>query len=419
MNKIKIHTLGCRTNKYESQAFLDQLLAIGFELAEDNVDFHVVNTCSVTSSAEKESLSLVASLLLKDSHSKIIITGCSTSSFDDKPNDRIVILPNGKKENLVSLLFPKSVPPPFKVTNFFERTRAFIKIQDGCNSFCSYCIIPKVRGRSKSRPSEEIIEEIKSLLEKDFKEIVLTGINIGDYLDGQTTLADLVKSLNNLERLERLRLSSIDPNKLDEKLLQIILEGKKCSPSLHLSLQSGSDKILKKMNRNYSRDDFISLVQKIKSKNEDFTFTTDVIVGFPGETEIDFKATMEIIKEVGFAKVHMFPFSKRRGTLADKFEDQLPPQSIHERKERLLKVAEKEAFNIRNKFIGRKMRVLLENEINANYFMGHSDNFLKVKVDLKKLPPETLKDKCQLKKNMMVEVFITENSQDGLIGCLR
>ena len=405
--KFKLHTFGCRTNRYESQAIIDQMQEIGYELVDIDPDIHIVNTCFVTKKAGKTALIRVKQLLASSFNSKIFITGCASSLFEDMNSSRIVVVSNSEKEKLISYIwtYEKIKIPSFRIKNFIGQTRAFIKIQDGCNNFCSYCIVPFVRGRSYSRPIKDIYEEVKEIVESGFKEIVLTGINIGDYRDNEKRLSDLIIEFYKIKGLERIRLSSIDPYQIDEKLKRVILQSKKVCPSLHISLQSGSDRILKKMNRKYSTEDFLEIVSYFKSKNENFTFTTDIIAGFPSETEDDFKKSLKIIEEVKFAKVHIFPYSKRKGTLADKFSEVIPEKIINKRKKILLNFAEKTALDLRKKYIGKKMKVLLENKSNDNFFSGHSDNFLNIKVKNDNF--------C---KNDLIEVEIIKNTPDGLIG---
>lgn len=401
--KFKLHTFGCKTNKYESQLYIDSLLKFGYVQA-DEADFHIVNTCFVTKKVEAEVLSKVKQLLRQSKDSKIFVTGCAASVF--KKNDqRIVIVPNSEKGNLLHLIEQEMSLLP-RIHSFEGQTRAFIKVQDGCNNFCSYCVIPLVRGRSVSRSIYEIEEEIKGLVERGFKEVVLTGINIGDYNFDNFSLADLLKRISQIDNLKRIRISSIDPEHVRKNLIALFESHEKVCPSLHLSLQSGSDRILKRMNRNYSSDDFLSLVLELENRNKNFTFTTDVIVGFPGETEEDFEKTMMIVEKVNFAKVHIFPFSKREGTRAAAFEDIVGHKIISSRKDRLLKSSLKASFDLRQKFIGKSMRVLIEGKKKKGSFdFGHSENFL----------PILIKN-GQLKRNEIIDVKIVSNSPECLIG---
>lgn len=397
---FKIHNFGCRTNKYESQAYSDQLEDMGLIAEEDDslVDIHIVNTCSVTQSAEKEAILKVKDLRKKSG--EIYLTGCASNIFKDDFKELIVI-PNSEKEELVKKIFPQS-DLSFNVKNF-SQTRAFIKIQDGCDNFCSYCIIPLARGRSRSRKIEDILEEIKALVKKGFKEVVITGINVGDFRDGNYSLSDLVQEVDKINGLERIRISSIHPDQVDEKLQKAIIFGSKLCPSMHISLQSGSDEVLKKMNRKYKIQDFLNLAASLKRKNN-FTFTTDIIVGFPEETEEDFEKSLRLVEMMEFAKVHVFPYSKRPNTKAAGLS-QISPSVINERKKRLLQVTEKKAFDLRQKYLGQKVKVLLEEKQDEKYIFGHSDNFLPIKVINE-----------NFSKNDLIEVVLFENTNNNLIG---
>ncbi len=409
MKKFKVETLGCRTNQYESAAYIDQLKKMGCVPCkeEEEADICILNTCTVTHFADVRSKAKLRQLLKQNPKATLFVTGCMVEEAQKQiQEERIVFVPNKEKENLIEWVFPDEEKlPEFSIEQFEGHTRAFIKVQDGCNSFCSYCIIPYVRGRSRSRSKKEILQEAKKLVEEGYKEIVLTGINIGDYEDGEEKLADLVREVDAIEGLKRLRLSSIDADEVDEGLTKAILEGKNTCPSMHIVLQSGSNVILKKMNRKYTRQIFLEIVEKLKKKSPDFTVTTDIIVGFPTETEEDFLDTLEIVEKVQFAKVHMFPFSPRKRTKAATFLGQIDPDTIQIRKRALMQKAEKVAFSLREKFVGRRMPVLLEERISKNYIAGHTPNFLRVQV----FSPS-------LEKNQIVEVFLQENREDGLLG---
>ncbi len=263
-----------------------------------------------------------------------------------------------------------------------------------------------MRGRSRSRKVSEVLQEIKGLIANGYKEVVLTGINIGDFDggDGSSRLSDLIYEVDRLEGLQRIRVSSIDPDEVDETLADAILNSKKTCPSMHVVLQSGSNVILKRMNRKYTKQMFIECVERLKRANPDFSFTTDVIVGFPGETERDFEDTMELIERVKFAKVHMFPYSARPRTRAALYPGRIDPVLMKERKNKLLRFAEKMAFELREEFVGREMRVLLENT-EGDMISGHTENFLRVEVPKEGLRP-----------NDMVDVELIENTPAGLRG---
>lgn len=409
--KFKIVTLGCRTNQYESQAYADQLHTMGYELSdEEEVEVCIVNTCTVTESADSSSRYQIRQLARKHPRARIIVTGCLAervpAEIKGLPGVDLVVS-NKDKENLLTLAFPEEEIPEFSIRQFEAHTRAFVKIQDGCDSFCTYCIIPYVRGRSRSRTIPEVIKEIEELIQNGYKEVVLTGINIGDFDGGKEskTLADLVRCADQIDGLERLRISSIDPDEVDEDLADAVLNGKKTCPSMHIVLQAGSNVTLKRMNRKYTREIFFDTIEKLKKANPDFTFTTDVIVGFPGESERDFQDTLDAMKQVGFAKVHMFPFSPRERTRAALYPNRVPVEVIQERKQRLLRLAEEHAFALRQKYVDKKRSVLFEADEEEGYIFGHTDNFLPVKVEKGKILPNELK---------MVELI--SNQPDTLLG---
>jgi threonylcarbamoyladenosine tRNA methylthiotransferase MtaB len=416
MNKFKIVTLGCRTNQYESQAYRDQLVKMGWKEAseEESAELCIVNTCTVTDSADQSSRQQIKQLSKKNPDSKIYVTGClaerDPKSVKSLPQVEEVVS-NLQKEDLLHVIFKDETVPEFKIEHFEAHTRAFIKVQDGCNSFCSYCIIPYVRGRSRSKKIEAIVKEAKGLIANGFKEIVLTGINIGDFdggvEKGQTPyrLHELVKAIDELNGLERLRISSIDPDEVDDDLLNAVVNGKKTCSSMHIVLQSGSNTVLKRMNRKYTKQQFFDAVERLKNARPDFTFTTDVIVGFPQETDEEFQETLDVISKVKFAKVHMFPYSIRPGTRAARMSGHLPTSLIAQRKEQVLRLAEKEAFALREQFTGRTLKVLLEAEDGFGYISGHTDNFLSVKIP-----------KGSYRQNDLVNVRLKENTPDGFIG---
>jgi threonylcarbamoyladenosine tRNA methylthiotransferase MtaB len=325
--KFKILTLGCRTNQYESQAYNDQLGGMGYTPASEGeiADLCIVNTCTVTESADSHSRHAIRQLVRDHPGAKVVVTGCMAERQPELIREIegvSHVVSNLDKENLISQLFPEEETPEFSIKNFDAHTRAFVKVQDGCNSFCTYCIIPYVRGRSRSRTLKDILQEIENLVSNGYKEIVLTGINIGDF-DGNpsegmppTRLADLVRAVDRIPGLERIRVSSIDPDEIDDDLTDAILNGQKTCHSMHVVLQSGSNIILKRMNRKYTRQVFLETIERLRQAAPDFTVTTDIIVGFPGETDADFDETLDVMRQVQFAKVHMFPYSDRPRTRA-------------------------------------------------------------------------------------------------------
>lgn len=416
--KFKVVTLGCRTNQYESQAYTDQLSTLGyFEAKEgETADLCIVNTCTVTESADSSSRYQIRHLARQNPGAKIVVTGCLAErvpqEIEQIPNVSHVVS-NLKKESLLSVVFPDVEIPEFSIQQFAAHTRAFVKVQDGCNSFCTYCIVPYVRGRSRSKRLEDILREIETLIRNGYKEIVLTGINIGDFdgapVEGEekVTLAALVRAVDQVPGLERLRVSSIDPDEVDDHLMDAIINGKKTCHSMHIVLQSGSNVVLKRMNRKYTRQIFLETVERLRQASPDFTFTTDVIVGFPGETEADFQDTLQVIQDVKFAKVHMFPYSERKRTRAALFSNKISSEVIQKRKQIVLRLAEKVAFDLRERYVGRTMKVLVEAEekLQPGFFSGHTENFLAVSI-----PAENVKS------NDIVEVVLQSNAPDSLIG---
>lgn len=417
--KFKIVTLGCRTNQYESQAYHDQLAALGYSVAQEGEqsDICIVNTCTVTESADSSSRHAIRQLIRENEQANILVTGCLAERQPEMIRDLGVshVVPNREKENLLGRLFPEEELPEFNIKQFDAHTRAFVKVQDGCNSFCTYCIIPYVRGRSRSRSLDDVLKEIEGLIANGFKEIVLTGINIGDFdgavpdTEAPVRLADLIRATDQLPGLERLRVSSIDPDEVDDNLADAILMGKKTCPSMHIVLQSGSNVILKRMNRKYTRHIFLETVNRLQLANADFTFTTDVIVGFPGETETDFAETLDVMRQVKFAKVHMFPYSDRPRTRSALMPNKVPADVIKARKQQVLTLAEQFAFELRERYVSRRMKVLTENldPARPDGISGHTENFLPVWI------PNAI-----LKPNQLIEVELVSNTPNGLIGRL-
>jgi threonylcarbamoyladenosine tRNA methylthiotransferase MtaB len=407
-NKFKIATLGCRTNQYESQAYSDQLKSLGFiEAVEgEGADICIVNTCTVTHSADRSSRQAIRELSRKHPTARLVVTGCLIGSDPgqvEKMDGVAAVIPNAQKEDLLRLTFPEEEWPEFKIQQFDDHTRAFVKVQDGCNSFCTYCVIPYVRGRSKSRTIESVVDEVHGLVARGYKEVVLTGINIGDFAGG---LAPLVDAIDQVQGIQRVRLSSIDPDEVDQELQNAILNGKHTCHSLHIVLQSGSNAILKRMNRKYAKQQFLDTIYRLRAADGDFGFTTDVIVGFPGETERDFEETLEVIREVKFARVHMFPYSARPRTRAALYTNQVPKEVMQVRRAQLLALAEREAYSWREHFLGRNMVALLESRspLYPGYFTAHAANFLPL------LVPEELGG-----QNDLVAVRCVENSGAGLL----
>lgn len=391
--RFKIHTLGCRTNQYESEGYRSQLQTLGYEAATEGeaADLCIVNTCTVTEAAHRQSVNDVKKLIKMGA--KVVVTGCAAEKNPEAFLGAQVVS-NKEKEQLIGRVFPDLEVPEFKINQFEAHTRAFVKVQDGCNSFCTYCIIPYVRGRSRSRPVDDILREVEGLVAHGYKEVVLTGINVGDFTP---SLAELIRLVDKVPGLKRVRLSSIDPDEVSEDLQEAILSGQNTCPSLHLVLQSGSNIILKRMNRKYTRQIFQEAVDRLRAACPDFTFTTDVIVGFPGETEADHAETLALIQDVQFAKVHMFPYSVRERTRAALYPDKVAPEIISRRKAEVIQAAEEAAYALRERFIGKEMEILTENGEG-----GHTANFLPVL--------------WTGESNQLVSVIVEGNSPKGLLA---
>lgn len=408
-----VSALGCRTNQYEAQAFRDQLIQLGYTQAADGetADVCIVNTCTVTESADSNSRHLVRSLIKHNPDAKMVVTGCLAEGNPNslKSIDGVhQVVSNKDKEKLINILLPDEEVPEFAIKHFDSHTRAFVKVQDGCNSFCTYCIIPYVRGRSRSRTIDEVVKEVEGLVATGFKEVVITGINVGDFdgaVEPPQRLVDLVKAVDNVPGLKRLRISSIDPDEVDDDLLNAVINGKNTCHSMHIVLQAGSNVTLKRMNRKYTRQVFFETVRRLLDHDPDFTFTTDIIVGFPGETDADFEETLEVMKEVRFAKVHMFPYSERARTRAAQYTNKVPHDVIQARKAKVLALAEQISYDLRSQYVGRTMQVLTESQMEGEYISGHTANFLSV-----------LLPKTGLEPNQLVMCELVKNTAEGLIG---
>lgn len=409
--KYKIATLGCRTNQYESLAYQNQLNKAGYVQAKEDeeADLCIVNTCTVTHSADSHSRHQIRKLKRQNPHARIAVTGCMVEKAKGQLleiEEADFVISNHEKEKLLSKVYPEEEFPEFVLERISSQTRAFVKIQDGCNSFCSYCIIPYVRGRSKSRSLNDIVKEVKDLVKNGIQEVVLTGINIGDFdgadPKGNTRLCHVVQAIQNIEGLKRIRISSIDPDEVDEELIETLKNCPIAAKSMHIVLQSGSNLVLKKMNRKYTRQMFYETIDRLKPLG--FTFTTDIIVGFPGESDKDFQETLEVVQNVQFAKVHMFPYSKRQRTKAALFPNQVEDHIKAQRKNELLRWSEKVAFDLRERYLGQTVDILTE-ALEDGQATGYTEHFLKVYLPGDATP-----------SNRMIRVKLLKNEPFGFIG---
>lgn len=390
MNSFYIDCLGCKVNSYEIEAIKDELLANNFIQAENfkDADYIIINTCCVTNNAASKSRQKINSYHNGNVNAKIIVMGCYVQGFKDEVSKldgvSLLIGTNNRKaiiEYMVHDLFDKQINLVEDIKNFtkyenlaitscFENTRAYLKIQDGCNNFCSYCIIPYVRGIIKSRPSEEVIKEAKELVNKGYKEIVLTGIHTGSYgkdLDG-FTFSDLVEKLLEIDGLYRLRISSIEESEIDEKLINLLISNPKLAKHLHMPLQAGSDHVLKLMNRKYDLKTYINKVEYIKSKVKDVAITTDIIVGFPQESEEDFQDLVDFVKEVRFDHLGVFTYSKEENTPAYSYKGTVNSKTAYLRRKEIMEIQQNISLELNKKRIKEVTQVLIEEFDGKNYY---------------------------------------------------
>lgn len=406
--KAVVFTLGCKVNECESDSLISGLINLGYEVSDklEKADLYIVNTCAVTAEAEKKSRQMASRIRKLSENAKIIFTGCAVQKnakqFEDKSTD-FLLTGVFNKNDILSMLNEKGnhiAPPCDKFEELLPtkslRTRAYVKVQDGCNNFCSYCIIPYLRGRTRSRNPKSVYEEIKSI---GAREVVINGINLSAYDYDGIKLAGLIRELKDLDC--RIRLGSLEVNVIDRGLLTALKELKNFAPHFHLSLQSGSNNVLKSMNRHYTAEEYLEKVNLIREYFVDAGITTDIIVGFPTETEQDFLDTESLVKKVNFSDIHPFPFSSRTGTVASKMKD-LPSEIKKQRLDKLLVLKKECKENFANSLKGKTLDFLCEEEKDG-YYQGYTENYLRV----------YLKEKVELGK--ITKVIIEEPFLDGAI----
>jgi len=431
--KVAFHTLGCKVNQYETEALKEKFSLKGYSVVDEKefADIYVINTCTVTSLADRKSRQYIRKMKKVNPASIMAVTGCYAQiSPDEVASIEGVNLVAGTNEkgrlveyieeyiSLDSKVADCHVRAYEDLTEYEEtgtntsmdsKTRAYIKIQEGCNRFCSYCIIPYTRGPVRSRDLSEIVKEAETLIKKGFKEIVLTGINTAlygmDQEEENSGVEQIIKELNNLEGEFRIRLSSLEPTVVNKENVQRLLKYDKLCHHLHLSIQSGNDKTLQAMNRKYTRKDYLEIVELLKSFDESYGITTDMIAGFPGETEEDFVDSLKIIGEVGFCKVHAFKYSKREGTAAARMKSPVSPEIKNDRTARLIAEGDKSAEEFFRGCIGETRVVLTEN-IENGMIAGYTDNYVKAYID--STDNELL--------NKLIKVKIVGLHKDGVKG---
>lgn len=395
---VTIYTLGCKVNTYESNVMMEQFQKLGYQYVKENADVAIINTCSVTNTASRKSVKMIHQAIRKNPNAVIVVCGCmsqvATEEIKNIEGVHIVLGNWGKsqipsfvetyfrtKQQIVAVKELEEVPFECMQLENFNRTRAFIKIQDGCENFCSYCIIPYARGHVRSKSKEEIIQEANSLIQHGHHEIVLTGIHTGHYGSDLKDyhFSDLLYDLLKLDGLERLRISSIEMNEITDEVIALMKEYPVLVDHMHIPLQSGCDKILTLMNRKYQLKDFEQKLRDIRAVRPEISITTDVIVGFPTETEKDFEETIDTVKRFAFSKIHVFPYSRRKGTVADEMDGQIDERIKKERTKRLIAVSEELENNYRKQFLGRQVTVIPET-YKDGMLIGHTGNYLLVKV---------------------------------------
>lgn len=398
--KFNIVTFGCKVNQYESNMMKERMLSSNFFYVENisEANIIVVNTCSVTNVADKKCLKMIRRIKREYPNSILVVAGCSSQNKQEiYENLDIDILIGNKDKSKIDILLKEYIKTHKRYVKFYNdrkldfedmlisdynHVRAFIKIEDGCDNFCSYCIIPYVRGSVRSKNFETVIKEAKLLTQKGHKEIVLTGIHTGHYMDNGYDLTDLINELSKIEDLLRIRISSIEITELNDKFLNMLSTNKKVCDHLHIPLQAGSDEILKRMNRKYDLKYYEEKIKKIRMIRPDISITTDIIVGFPYETDKLFNETLEFSRKMNFSKIHVFPYSIRLGTSAANMPNQVDESIKKERVKKLMDLSETMEKEYYNKFVGKELDILVE-ECDNNVSIGHSSNYLMIRLNEK------------------------------------
>ena len=407
--KFLINTLGCKVNTYESNVIRDIFLNEGYEESNSNVDIAVINTCTVTNTSDSKSLKVIKHTIKNNPNAIVIVCGCFSQINPDRLKDMegvSIVLGNYNKSKIMDYIsqYTKDKKQIIDVRelndekfecmklNNFNKTRAFVKIEDGCENFCSYCIIPYSRGKVRSKLMEDVLDEVNTLVNNGHREIVLTGIHTGHYGADieEYDFSDLLNEICKIKGLERLRISSIEITELDDKFLETLKNNKIIVDHMHIPLQSGCDKTLKEMNRKYDVAYFKDKIKKIRSIRPNISITTDVIVGFPNETEDDFNTTVNTIKEIKFTKLHVFPFSVRKGTVAETMENQIDEKTKKERVHILMDISKELELDYMNKFVGCEVEFIPE-VLKDGYIIGHTGNYLQIKSKIKSNGHETIK----------------------------
>ena len=428
MKKVASHALGCKVNQYESEAIAELFAQKGYEIVDIDewADIYIINTCTVTNFGDKKSRQLIRKVKRQNPEAVVAAIGCYAQTAPDEIKNiegvNLIIGTKGRKDivDLVESYVPEmgvvstvgqiAKEREFEhltISKLADRTRAYLKIQDGCSQFCSYCIIPYARGPIRSRDPEDIMDEVKVLAENGFKEIILTGIHVASYgkdLKG-VTLLDVIKRVQEQEGIERIRFSSVEPNIVTEEFASELSKLDKVCDHFHLSLQSGCDRTLKRMNRKYDAAGYERAVEILRKYFPNVAITTDIIAGFPDETDEDFEKSLEFAKKIGFAKIHSFPYSPKRGTPAAVMPNQILNAVKNERTSRLIEASDRMADEFIKSFGGRVMPVLYEREIEHNIYEGYTTNYIRV-----------LSESSENIKNKILDTEIVSSEDEKAIG---
>ena len=428
--RAAIVTLGCKVNQYETDAMYGMLKEAGVTMVDpkEAADIYIVNTCSVTNMAERKSRQMLHKAKKMNPQAVVVAAGCYAQAQKGEEIDEAIdiVLGNNRKQDLIAVLeeyqsgngqkeeridLEKPVEyEELELASTGEHTRAYLKVQDGCNQFCSYCIIPYVRGRVRSRKREEVIKEVERLVALGYQEFVLTGIHLSSYgIDCEDSLLNLIVAVQNVEGVKRIRLGSLEPRIITEEFVKTLSSLPAICPHFHLSLQSGCTETLKRMNRKYTAGEYLEGCRLLRKYFDHPALTTDVIVGFPGETEEEFKASKEMVSEAKFYETHIFKYSRRKGTRADKMENQIPEQVKASRSHEMIELGKAHQKEYMEYYLGKQVEILFEEttEINGQtYWVGHTREYIKVAV----LSEKNL-------ENQLVTGKITEFLQDGIFNC--
>lgn len=400
--KAAFYTLGCKVNQYESEYMSELLKNAGFEIVSpgEEADYYIINSCTVTATADQKTRQNVRKFKRKHPNATVILTGCMPQAFPEEANELVeadIVLSNKSNNDILQLINQHNANhnriveinkhqsgdefSKCNIEHFSKRIRAFVKIEDGCDRFCSYCIIPMSRGRVRSKSLEDLKAEISALAANGIKEVVLVGINLSSYGKGlDFNLVDAVKICNDTEGILRVRLGSLEPDHITDEVIKGLSECPKLCPQFHISLQSGCDKTLKNMNRHYDSGEYKALCKSLRAHFDNASITTDVMVGFNDENEEDFVKSLDFVKEIGFEKVHVFPYSERVGTAASKRGDNVPKQEKEKRAAAMFEAAQKIRHEYFSSIVGKDFVVLFENKVGDGIYQGYTKNYTPVRI---------------------------------------